>query len=113
MIDRFGRPLALAWCQIEIMWVEAALTLKGKDRYDAFKDIAEMAGRTYAAVITKASDIRLKREADYIEKCVKIKRAAAARATPWVPNVPPRISLRVSTFIRPLSKAELMQGRAA
>lgn len=112
MINNLGKRIVVGWASHEILWVEAALTLRGSEKFEALKDIAGMSGRSYAAVIAKASDIKFERESRHIENCLKAKNLCLT--TVPVNGTRPRTDQPLEPpFIRPLSKAELMQGRAA
>ena len=60
MLDRWGHPIIVGWSDHQILWIEAALTLDGQERRNAFQDIAELVGRPYASVWAKAVDIERK-----------------------------------------------------
>jgi len=99
----------IGWWPHEIIWVEAAITLKGEMKFAAFRDISEMTGRSYAAVLSKAYEIINDKTAASIAKQIATKKAKLlavqeSKAASKVPSEP--------SFIRPLSKAELMTGRA-
>lgn len=71
-VDRFGKPLALAWSQTEIIWLEAAITLATKDeRMAAYRDIAGMTGRTVAAVTARARSMRDDKVAELLRSHMK------------------------------------------
>lgn len=53
-VDRFGRPIRLGFADHEILWIEAALTLWGRARREAFEDISAMTGRSYESIQAKA-----------------------------------------------------------
>lgn len=63
MIDRFGKPVLVGWPAHHILWIEAAMTLPRTQRMEAFTDIAEMTGRSYACVHWKYREILCEREA--------------------------------------------------
>lgn len=71
--------MKIGWWPHEIVWLEAAMTLKGDFKFCALLDIAEMTGRSYGAVLTKASNISMQREALRIDKQVASRRANTAR----------------------------------
>jgi len=58
MLDRFGRVIRIGWSEHELLWVEAANTLERPLLYAALRDIADMTGRSYAAVLAKAKYMR-------------------------------------------------------
>lgn len=63
MKDRFGQPLALAWSEVEILWLEAAISLKTLDlRMAAYLDISGMSGRSFAAVKRKALNLQMEKD---------------------------------------------------
>lgn len=58
MKDRFGQSILIGWADHEIEWVEAANTLCREQRKLAYRDIAELTGRTVEAVRRYASHLR-------------------------------------------------------
>lgn len=54
MKDRFGKPLALGWSAVEEIYIRAAMSLTKAERPAAYQDIADMTGRTKAAICSKA-----------------------------------------------------------
>ena len=76
MKDRFGKPIAVGWSEHELVWLRAAMSLPFGERMAAFRDIADMTGRTTAAV--KHQEYRI----DCVERACaharSIRRAEAA-----------------------------------
>lgn len=56
-MDRFGKVIRVGWSEKELLWLEAALTLRHSERFFAFRDIAEMTGRTHWAIQCKAEQL--------------------------------------------------------
>ena len=61
MIDRFGNPIQVGWAEHEEIWLKAAMSLDIGERGAAYKDIADMTGRTIQAVHAKVSAIHRER----------------------------------------------------
>lgn len=80
MIDRFGKPLSVGWSETEIIWLEAALTLKGEIKFAAFRDISEMSGRSYGAVLAKAANVVEEKKEAWIAKLSASKKMAHVMA---------------------------------
>lgn len=57
-VDRFGNPIRVGFSPTEDEWLKAANTLHGSARFAAFRDIAEMSGRTFAQIRDKANHMR-------------------------------------------------------
>lgn len=99
MIDQFGNKIRIGWAAHETLWVEAAMTLPRSERKAAFYDIAEMTGRSFCAIQSRAEKLA----AD--ERDRKIREMIAERARFTASVIP-------SSGIRPLTRAQLMRGRA-
>ena len=54
-MDRFKNPVRVDWPRHHLVWIDAALTLRGDEHKEALNDIAAMTCRSYAAVYCKAS----------------------------------------------------------
>ena len=63
MKDRFGNPINVGWPEHHILWLEAAMSLPARDRAEAFQDIADLTGRSFAAVYQKHCAILRERQA--------------------------------------------------
>ena len=61
MIDRFGNKVSIGYSEIELIWIEAANSLRGYDRTCALYDISEMTGRSVANIREKANKMRLEK----------------------------------------------------
>lgn len=99
-LDRFGNKVALGWSRSETLWILAAMTLAQEEQKAAFRDISEMRGCSFYAVVDKARRIRLGR-AD---------RAIQSRVLSVTVMVPVGRKLPPSSILGP-SKAQLMGGR--
>lgn len=99
MIDRFGSKVSVAWPEHHLVWVEAALTLDFKDRQQAYRDIAEMTGRSVSAVRDRAKHVKAQqgREAEHARRKVVMRLPAE-----WA----------LTTMIKQPTMAQLMGGRA-
>lgn len=107
MIDRHGNTILVGWSAHEILWVEAAMTLLPASKIAAFQDIADMTGRSYTAIVRKASDlVSAKREAA-IEARLATRRVMVPTASQHTPG---RIPL-VPSKLRQPSKSQLMGGK--
>ena len=58
MIDRFGNKVSIGYSEIELIWIEAANSLRGYDRTCALYDISQMSGRSVANIREKANMMR-------------------------------------------------------
>ena len=58
MKDRFGNKVIVGWPPHHLIYIEAALTLPHRERVEAYHDIADMTGRTYATVQKRAERMR-------------------------------------------------------
>ena len=99
MIDRYGNSIAVGWMRRDLIWIEAALALPCKMRAPAFRDIAEMSGRTFEEVRSRAY--------------ARTKEAKAANKTfpRRLTSIPLPKLYTPSSFISPPSKAQLMGRR--
>ena len=61
MIDRWGNTIRVGWAAHEMIWVEASLELPTQQRREAYKDIADMSGRSYEVVRKMAVQLRAAR----------------------------------------------------
>lgn len=103
MIDAHGNPIQLAWSPVEIIWLEASITLPTlKERMDAYKDIAAMTGRTFSAI--KAKALRMQYDRDEAE--LNSRYGVVSLTQPCYPRAPYVSGLRQPT------KAQLMAGKA-
>ena len=59
--DRFGKPVKIFWEPHQDLWARAARSLRPAERWEAYKQIAEMVGRTPEAV-AKRGGLLLSRE---------------------------------------------------
>lgn len=100
MIDRHGNRIDIGWAPHEILWLEAALTLRMTERMPAYQDIAEMTGRSVRAIQAKATGII----ADSRATARRIMVAGPADNHAWL-KFP-------ASQITPPSKAMLTAGRA-
>lgn len=64
MLDRFGKTVRVAWAEHEILWLKAAMTLPRTERWEAFQDISDMTGRTFAAITYQAQRLECARQED-------------------------------------------------
>ena len=60
-LSRFGKPILTGWSHSQTLWVLAALTLPADERKSAYRDISELRGCSYYAVLDKARRIVLGR----------------------------------------------------
>jgi hypothetical protein len=60
MIDRFGNNIMVAYSEMELEWLIAAMALPIDERDAALTDIAAMSGRTFKEVSRKAAVMRQK-----------------------------------------------------
>lgn len=58
MLDRFGNKVSIGYSEIELIWIEAANTLRGYERSCALYDISEMTGRSVSNIREKANLMR-------------------------------------------------------
>lgn len=100
MIDRYGKPINVAWPEHHLEWVRAALTLDFKERQAAFHDIAEMTGRGIEAV---RGCVKAVRDRDRRQAIAYAHKKALRTATPALPFPP--------STIRPPTMAQLMGCR--
>lgn len=100
MIDRHGKPLYVAWSAVELIWLEAAISLPTElERMEAYRDIHLMAGRSYEAVKRKALNMLMEKEEARLRREFGIISQARIRAMALPPS-----SLRQPT------KKQLMGG---
>ena len=97
MLDRWGNHIRVYWAEYEILWVRAAMTLPCAERQEAYRDIADMTGRTLAQVRGYANSVRNR------EEVARAKQEEERRAA--IPVLPPSI-------ISKPTMAQLMGGRA-
>ncbi len=64
MILPDGREIRVGWAPHELLWLEAANHLSGKEREAALRDIASLAGRGLQATISKARNLRKQERED-------------------------------------------------
>lgn len=77
MLDRFGNRINIAWSEVEILWLQAAVSLPTPpERFAAYRDIAGMTGRGYANVKQKALSIQY----DRVEMALDAKIASLRKA---------------------------------
>lgn len=110
MIDHNGDEVVVAWPEHHIVWLEAALSLPKSERHAAFQDIAEMTGRTFCAVRSKAYWMNERKRLARLRLDVERNRKPMVIIT-WTPGSGRRPKLPPSE-IAPLSKARLMGARA-
>jgi hypothetical protein len=101
MLDRWGQKIRIGWSDVEIIYICAALSLPRQERREAFEQIADLTGRTLAAVQERAYNLQAARLRPSEPRGVVV----AARSVPCPQRAP--------GAIRPLSRAALMDGRAA
>lgn len=58
MLDRFGNKVSIGYSEIELIWIEAANSLRGYERSCALYDISEMTGRSVSNIREKANLMR-------------------------------------------------------
>ncbi len=61
MLDRFGNKVSIGYSEIELIWIEAANSLRGYERACALYDISQMSGRSVANVREKANKMRVEK----------------------------------------------------
>lgn len=54
MLDQAGKPVIVGWPEYQLLYLRAAVSLTKRDRWEAYQDIAEMVGRSFASVKRKA-----------------------------------------------------------
>ncbi len=64
MILPNGKEIRVGWAEHEILWLQAANSLCGKEREDALQQIASLAGRGLQATISKARNLRKQERED-------------------------------------------------
>jgi len=75
VVDRFGNPVRIGWSAHHILWIRAAMSLEKAERHQAYRDIAELTGRSYRSVwqlscmLERDDNIRRRRE--LITSCSK------------------------------------------
>jgi len=77
MVDRFGQPILIGWPAHHILWVQAAMMLDIPERQAAFRDIAQMTGRSYKSV----DDLR--RRLEQKESMHRKRELLAIRSLKW------------------------------
>jgi hypothetical protein len=51
VIDRYGRRIAVGWSDVEMLWLEAAMSLPTRaERKEAYRDISTMSGRPVLSI---------------------------------------------------------------
>lgn len=70
MLDRFGKRVVVGWAEHEVLWLKAAMTLPRIERWEAFQDISDLTGRTFAAVTYQAQRLECARQEDAL-KCIR------------------------------------------
>lgn len=55
MMDHKGKTIFVGWAAHEIVWLTAAAGLPNREQREAYEDIADMSGRTFAAVQRQAN----------------------------------------------------------
>lgn len=95
-VDRWGKKVLVAWSEIEMEWLMAAISLDPCDRVPAYRDIGDMVGRTLEAVRRRANDL--------IKELAILEQEAI---------VPPPVPIPVPSFepIKQLTKKQMMGRR--
>lgn len=109
MIDRSGAEVVVAWPEHHIIWLEAALTLPKSERHAAFQDIAEMTGRTFCAVRSKAYWMNERKRLARLRADAERNRPVLVVDVGRGPNKRPALT---PSQLTPISKARLMGARA-
>lgn len=104
MLDRFGKRVFVGWAEHEIIWLKAAMTMTPRST-DDLRDIAEMTGRSLSAVRTKMAKLEAEGMERRTAEMLKQRSAVAGSCATSTPSVIP-------SGIRPLTRAQLMRGRA-
>ena len=103
-LSRFGKPILTGWSHSQTLWVLAALTLPADERKSAYRDISELRGCSYYAVLDKARRIVLGRAEEAARARVLSGTVMVAVGRVKGPTVLP-------SGLRQPTKAELMAGR--
>lgn len=82
------------------IWILAALSLPYRERVEAMQDIADMLGTRYGLVASQASVLAARRHAEATEAGQTVRKPPFSK-TAYVPSK-----------LRPLTKAQLMSGKA-
>lgn len=94
MLDRFGREIRVGWEPREDEWLRAANTFPVPERQEAFRDIADMSGRSFTSVRTRGR-VLLSRERQTAREVLQM-----ALRKNWASESPPR---RVVAIVPTLS----------
>lgn len=109
MLNRWGEHICVGWLPHEILWVEAAITLKTEARLNAFRDIADMRCCLVETVQKKATEVRnrIRQERAAADQRAVFDRRPilAARAT----SLPPRL---MPSDLKQPTQAQLTGTRA-
>jgi hypothetical protein len=89
MIGRDGKFIMVGWAEHEIHWLQAAMTLKGLERLEAYRDISAMTGRPVSALCAKVDWLRAKARQDAIVAEARARRVMIAARTYPVPQRAP------------------------
>ncbi len=100
MIDRFGKRVAVSWSEVEMIWLEAAMSLETRaERKEAYRDISAMSGRPVLSIERMAWRVAM------------LKRDEAIRRMREQPRQVKRTEAMAPSQIKP-SLAMMMAGRS-
>lgn len=88
-----GKSVRVGWSETEVIWLQAAVTLRGGERKQAYYDLASLTGRSFLAVQSKATYLlKLDRDAA---------RALLAACLGKPQDLPQKVLIRTNTMSRP------------